>query len=164
MDAVIQHPLFPTVAIIWTMFAMGSGLIASEKNRGFWAWVLIGLLLGPIGLLWAITADRVIPPDEARVCPFCGGTINKTATRCSHCRRKVIAEQPDSAAKIGREAAGAVFILRHAMRRAAGAARPPRPAGTRSGGPTGTPSDSPPVTPASGSSPASTGGTPLPKS
>ena len=109
---------------VWFMLALGAGIIASDKQRRFWLWFLLGLALGPIALVWSFTVSRAIPPGERRLCPHCGGTIHVTADRCSHCRRAVTAEKPDAAARLGREAAGAVFILRHALGRR-------RPATTR---------------------------------
>jgi hypothetical protein len=126
MEAIAHHPFLGTLTVIWLFLAILTGLVAGEKNRRFWPWVLLGLLLGPFALFWVFTTHRVIPREEARPCPHCDGTISITASKCHHCGKVVAAEKLDTAAKLGREAAGAVFIFRHALRRQKGAP-PPRP-------------------------------------
>ena len=41
------------ILILWLLFAVFSGAIASSKNRSFVGWFLIGFLFGPFGLLVA---------------------------------------------------------------------------------------------------------------
>jgi hypothetical protein len=41
------------IVLLWLLFAIFSGALASSKNRTFIGWFLIGLLFGPFGLLVA---------------------------------------------------------------------------------------------------------------
>jgi len=49
------------LVLVWTVSGGFAGLIAQGKGRSAGPWTLAGLLLGPIGLLWAAwagTADE----------------------------------------------------------------------------------------------------------
>ena len=41
------------IVFIWILTGLTSGVIASDKGHGFGSWALVGLLLGPIGLIAA---------------------------------------------------------------------------------------------------------------
>lgn len=76
--------------IIWIVCGIGAAAIASSKGRSAGAWLLGGLLLGPIGLL--IVGFMGAPaPDvtTVRKCPFCAETILREAKVCKHCGREV---------------------------------------------------------------------------
>src|SRR5207249_4713587 len=97
----------PTVAVtvlvlLWVLCGLLAGTIAAGKNRSYGRWLFAGLLLGPLGVVWAMRRAEHIPPEEARACPRCGRTIRKTTFECPHCRARV-ADRPriDQAAQIG---------------------------------------------------------------
>lgn len=121
---VVAADAFGGVALMWLVMAIGTGLIAGEKKRRFWPWLALGVVMGPFALLWSALASRAIPPERARPCPHCAGTIDQDDATCPHCRRRVAPAQPDAAARLGREAAGAVFLLRRAMKGGRGLPRP----------------------------------------
>jgi hypothetical protein len=97
----------PTVVVtvlvlLWVLCGLLAGTIAAGKNRSYGRWLLAGLLLGPVGVVWAMRRPEYIPPEEARPCPRCGRTIRRVASECPYCRAWV-ADRPkiDQAAQIG---------------------------------------------------------------
>jgi len=68
------------IALLWIICAVIAAAIGSRKGEagsGF----LIGLVLGPFGILFALlsSGDRV-------PCPHCKERIHKKAEICPHCR------------------------------------------------------------------------------
>ena len=41
------------VLILWTLTGITTGVVASDKGHGFGSWTLVGLILGPLGLIAA---------------------------------------------------------------------------------------------------------------
>ena len=41
------------LVFIWILTGLTAGVIASDKGHGFGSWTLVGLLLGPLGLIAA---------------------------------------------------------------------------------------------------------------
>ena len=66
------------VAAIWLVFGMiGANIAASKQARD--AGFLLGLFLGPIGLIIAALIDN------RPKCPECGGRVEPGVRRCMHC-------------------------------------------------------------------------------
>lgn len=66
--------------ISWLLFGLIGGMIGSKKGQGCGGFVL-GLILGPIGLIIALLTkgDRV-------TCPFCKELIATNSKRCPKCQ------------------------------------------------------------------------------
>ncbi len=72
--------------LIWFLFGVVAAIIGSKKGEGLLAFI-IGLLLGPLGVLFAIISTGYRMP-----CPQCKESIHQDAKLCPHCRT-ALAEQ-----------------------------------------------------------------------
>jgi hypothetical protein len=45
------------IIIIWILFAIGCAISASNKHRNVVGWFLLGILLGPFGLLYILLVN-----------------------------------------------------------------------------------------------------------
>jgi hypothetical protein len=69
--------------LIWFICGIISAVIGSRKGEGCAAFI-IGVLLGPFGILFAIFSK-----GNRKVCSFCKELIHREATVCPHCQREV---------------------------------------------------------------------------
>ena len=49
------------IILVWILFAVGCAISASNKNRNVVSWFLLGILLGPFGLLYILLVN---PKDK----------------------------------------------------------------------------------------------------
>ena len=87
--------------IIWLLCGVVSAGVAASKGRSGSGFFLLGVLLGPLGLLGAGVAspDRAKQDGKAtraglqsgalRRCPHCAEAIQRDAKVCPHCQRDV---------------------------------------------------------------------------
>lgn len=81
------------MVIIWLLFGIISAVVGSNKGRSGCGWFILGILLGPLGLILAL----VVPPDQAelevrqildgtkRRCPICAELVKPEAKKCHYC-------------------------------------------------------------------------------
>ena len=88
--------------LIWLCFGIAAAIVASNKNRSGFGWFLLGILLGPFGLIFALVVAKIErPPDpytplpaltadqfidqQTKLCPHCAETIKLAAKKCRFC-------------------------------------------------------------------------------
>ena len=75
--------LFVTV-VVWLGSALLSGRLAARKHRDVRRWTVLGLILGPFGLLaHAFYPSRYA--GETVPCPQCGKPVGTRSVACHHC-------------------------------------------------------------------------------
>lgn len=80
-------------AFVWVLFGVAAGVVTAARSQnalGFLAGFVLGVLLGPIGLLIAFfikpTGAKLM--EGKRTCPFCKEPIHAEASVCPHCQRE----------------------------------------------------------------------------
>lgn len=82
-----------TYLIIWVIFGIITAMIGSSKGRSGCSYFLLGVLLGPLGIILALVTktdhqaverDRISTGLE-RKCPMCAELVKAEAVLCKHC-------------------------------------------------------------------------------
>lgn len=73
------------LVIVWAVSAFLCARIAAKKARGVNRWLLLGIILGPIGLLIQACYPARYKP-EMRACPQCAKMIGVRAVACHFCQ------------------------------------------------------------------------------
>lgn len=85
--------------VVWMLFGIGAAIAASNKGRSVFGWFLLGVLLGPFGLLFVLLLPKtgkkvnpdyvrpggVIEVPDMKICPMCAEEIKRAAVKCKHC-------------------------------------------------------------------------------
>jgi ribosomal protein L40E len=101
-----------TFVFVWFLFGLASAIVASNKARSGCGWFVLGVALGPFGLLFALlVADRSAPPvvlasaSEAspesmlgKICPRCAENVKILAQVCRYCGHEFTEEDDRDAA------------------------------------------------------------------
>lgn len=85
------------ILVVWLVSALVTPVIASSKGRSSLGWLILGILFGPIALLFVAVAGRDqrreqragLQSGKLRACPACAEPIKSEAVRCKHCSVEV---------------------------------------------------------------------------
>lgn len=73
----------------WVAFGMAATVVAGNRGSNWVAWLIIGMLLGPIALVVAFTTGAKCPRcgttarEDAKICPSCGSAMIQNAASTS---------------------------------------------------------------------------------
>jgi RNA polymerase subunit RPABC4/transcription elongation factor Spt4 len=80
--------------LVWSIiFAVVTAIIANTKGLSPGKWTVIGFVLGPIGVIWALVTAKdqstleteSLMSGKFKKCPLCAEVIKKEASVCKHC-------------------------------------------------------------------------------
>ena len=107
--------------VLWILCGVVSAVIAVNKGNSGCGWFLLGVLLGPIGLVLslvvqgkpALVEERRLASGESRRCPACAELVRREAVKCRFCGGELAPLVPP-----GVTLDGIVDYLNHEHRRA----------------------------------------------
>ena len=112
----------------WLLCGMVSAVIAVNKGNSGCGWFLLGLLLGPIGLVLSLVVqgkprlveEKRLHSGESRRCPACAELVRPEAVKCRFCGSELTPLRPPGAVTRGSEMVavhGAVIEIERGGRR-----------------------------------------------
>lgn len=76
-----------TIILFWLVCGLLAGSINHGKGHSFAAGFVLGVLLGPVGVILAALSNKVDPATA--ICPYCKEHIIPGALICKHCGSKL---------------------------------------------------------------------------
>ncbi len=71
----------------WVSIAIVTGVIARERGRSAFGWLLLGLAFSVLALVLVLALPRLDEyPEGYGTCPKCFGRVDLRASICPHCR------------------------------------------------------------------------------